>query len=172
MFYNTGILLGRITKAYGYEGAVTVRLERRFTDKIPELKSVFLEIEGKPVPFFISQSDSPVAGVLILKFKGYDSIGKISDFAGCRIFLDSYEGDEIPVSDIADITGFKIISADKIIRGTISEILENHGQWLVKLKTDQGKELLIPFHEDLIIRIDKRNKSITMDLPEGLTEIN
>ena len=172
MSYNTGILLGRITKAQGYEGAVSIRLERSFTDKIPDMKSVFLEIEGKPVPFFISESDSPATGVLILKFEGYNSLREISDFAGCRVFLDASEGNKIPDSELFDITGFKITSADKSIKGTITEIIENPGQWLVRLRTDHGKELLIPFHEDLIIEIDKRKKLITMDLPEGLTEIN
>ncbi len=42
----------------------------------------------------------------------------------------------------------------------------------MKINTPAGKELLIPFHEDFIISIDKRKKIIIMDLPEGLTEIN
>jgi 16S rRNA processing protein RimM len=172
MSYNTGILFGRITKAQGYEGAVSIRLEKSFTDKIPEMKSVFLEIEGKPVPFFISESESPSSGMLILKFEGYDSFAKVSELAGCRVFLESDEGNIVPVSQLSDIIGFKIKSADKSIEGTITEIIDNPGQWLVRAKTDQGKELLIPFHEDLIIRFDKKKKSITMNLPEGLTEIN
>jgi len=32
--------------------------------------------------------------------------------------------------------------------------------------------VLIPFHEDLINKVDRRRKIITMDLPEGLTELN
>jgi 16S rRNA processing protein RimM len=172
MSYKTGILLGRIIKVQGYEGAVIIRLEKIFTDKIPEMRSVFLEIEGKPVPFFISESDYPAEGTLRLRFVGYNSFEKISEFNGSRVFLDSAEGDKVPENDFGDLTGFKIISEDKSLSGTIREITDNPGQLLMSVATEKGKVLLIPLHEDLITRIDKRKRLITMDLPEGLTEIN
>ena len=85
MAYNSNILLGRITKVSGYEGAVTVKLEKIFSENIPQMESVFLEIEGRPVPFFISDSEYSGADILKLQFEGYDSIEKVSEFmvAGC-----------------------------------------------------------------------------------------
>ena len=76
MAYKSNILLGRITKVSGYEGAVTVKLEKIFTENIPQMESVFLEIEGRPVPFFISDSEYSGADILKLRFEGYDSIEK------------------------------------------------------------------------------------------------
>ena len=51
------------------------------------MESVFLEIEGRPVPFFVSGSDYSGADILKLRFDGYDSSDKVSEFTGCRIFL-------------------------------------------------------------------------------------
>ncbi len=51
------------------------------------MESVFLEIEGRPVPFFISGYGIFGADILKLRFEGYDSDEKISEFVGCRIFL-------------------------------------------------------------------------------------
>ncbi len=62
MAYNANILLGRISKVHGFEGAVTVKLEKNLIENIPDMESVFLEIEGKPVPFFIEESDYPGGG--------------------------------------------------------------------------------------------------------------
>ena len=87
MAYKNDILLGRITKVSGYEGAVTVKLERLFSGKLPHMESVFLEIEGRPVPFFISDSDYSGADILKLKFDGYNSSDKVIEFVGCRVFL-------------------------------------------------------------------------------------
>ena len=53
MNYRCNILLGRVTKTSGFEGAVVVRLERSFIENIPQIESVFVEIDGRPVPFFI-----------------------------------------------------------------------------------------------------------------------
>ena len=87
MAYKSNILLGRITKLSGYEGAVTVKLEKIFPENILPDESVFLEIEGRPVPFFISDYEYTGADILKLSFEGYDTIEKITEFIGCRIFL-------------------------------------------------------------------------------------
>ena len=87
MVYSADILLGKITKVYGYEGAVSLRLEKAFIENIPAMESVFLEIEGKAVPFFISALDYPGADILRLTFNGYESVNMISGFVGCRVFL-------------------------------------------------------------------------------------
>jgi 16S rRNA processing protein RimM len=172
MSYKASILLGRITKVKGYEGAVTIKLEKSFTDKIPDLKSVFLEIEGKPVPFIIAESDYMGNSILKIKFKGYDSIKKINEFTGCSVFLASGNGIKSDNSDLSGLIGFQVISADQSLAGFITKIIDNPGQLLLNVEMETGKQLLVPLHEDLIVRINKKKKLIIMDLPEGLIEIN
>ena len=172
MAYNAHILLGRILKAHGFDGTVTVKLEETFIEKIPEMESVFIETDGKPVPFFISESEDTGADILRLKFDGYDSIQKINEFIGCKVFLTSaLKGKRLEFKS-SGLSGFSVFLPGKSFLGTVNEIIENPGQMLLVLKTAEGKELLVPFHEDFIISVDKRKKLIVMDLPEGLTEIN
>ncbi|MFH0842067.1 MAG: PRC-barrel domain-containing protein [Bacteroidota bacterium] len=171
MSYKTGILLGRVTKVKGYEGTVTIRLERSFTEEIPELNPVFLEIEGKPVPFFTTEPDNAGNGLLRLKLEGCESIKGLNEFAGCRVFLDAGKGEPDQGNNLSSITGFKVLTKDKSLAGTVREIIAYPGQWLMIVTTEAGSELLIPLHEDLIIKVDKKKKMILMDLPEGLMEI-
>ncbi len=172
MIYHTGILLGCIKKIHGHEGTVAVKLEKTITEKIPEMKSVFLEIEGKPVPFFISESEFKGGDIMKIRLEGYDTFEKISEFTGCRVFQDSGLKKPELTSNPINIKGFKVKLHDNSLAGTVIEVIENPGQWLIKVEKEEGKELLIPFHEDLIIQIDWKKKIIFMDLPEGLTEIN
>ena len=57
MTYEKMILLGRITRLHGYEGTVIVRLEKESGDYLQKMETVFIEIEGILVPFFISDSE-------------------------------------------------------------------------------------------------------------------
>ena len=171
MGYNANILLGRILKIQGYDGTMTVKLEKDFIDNIPEMESVFLEIEGKPVPFFISSLQFSGGDILKLRFDEYGTYEKVSDFAGSRVFLTTGKGKSThPVNE--SITGFKVILKNKSIIGNIEEIINNPGQDLLKIISPEKKEILIPFHEDFIVRIDKKKKIIIVQIPEGLTEIN
>ena len=158
---------------HGYEGAVTVRLEKTFTEKnIPVLESVFLEIDGKPVPFFISSSEYRGADIIRLKFEDYDSPEKVSEFTGCHVFLTTGENIPDEGSKQDQLSGYQIHLVDDTLLGTITEVIENPEQSLINIESGDGKEILIPLHKDFIINIDNKRKIIIMDLPEGLIEIN
>lgn len=173
MAYRNNILLGRITKVSGYEGAVTVKLEKFFAENIPQMESVFLEIEGRPVPFFISDLEYSGADILKLWFEGYHSSAQVSEFTGCRIFLTNEEIlESSKKTDNNIMIGYEVHTKEHYLVGTISEIMSNNGQWLLNVLSPQKKVTLIPFHEDLIISIDRKKKIVIMEIPEGLLEIN
>ena len=172
MAYKSDILLGRIIKVSGFEGAVTVKLERLFSGKLPNMESVFLEIEGRSVPFFISDSDYSGADILRLKFDGYDSSDKVIEFVGCLVFLTTPAPADNKAEEIKSLLGYTVLTTDNIILGTIDEIIPNPGQWLLSVTSESKKEILIPLHENFIIRIDNKKKIIIMDIPDGLLEIN
>lgn len=172
MAYNCDILLGKITKVSGYEGAVAVKLEKTFIENIPQLESVFLEIEGRPVPFFIASFEYSGADILRLSFDGYHSDREISEFVGCSIYLTTATGKENIREKNPDFMGYKIIDQEDSPIGSITGIIPNSGQWLINVATEAGKNILIPFHEDFILKIDKRSKTIFLQIPEGLTDLN
>ena len=172
MTYRYQILLGKISRVNGYDGSVTVKLEKSFLENIPEMESVFLEINGKPVPFFISSSDYQGGDVLKLKFEGYASYEKVNEFTGCRIFLTTINDANQPDNKPENIVGFKVILQNKNLIGTINEIIQNPGNYLLKIISPEKKEILIPFHPDFIKDFDKRKKTIMVDLPEGLIDLN
>jgi 16S rRNA processing protein RimM len=172
MAYKCGILLGHIKKLSGYEGAVTVKLERTFSDKLPEMESVFLEIDGKPVPFLISELEYQGADLLKLTFEGYESAEKINEFAGSRVFLTTSFPEKKSAESPDDLEGFSIRGRDGKLIGSITAIVQNPGQLLLTIESPDHKEILIPFHEDFIVSFNKAKREIVMDLPEGLIEIN
>jgi 16S rRNA processing protein RimM len=172
MAYNADILLGTIIKVHGYEGAVTVKLEKAFTENIPEMESVFLEIERKPVPFFISESDYPGGNILRLKFDGYESIEKVAGFTGCKVLLTSGNNSISLSENIDELTGYMVYLPDNSLVGIVKEIINNPGQKLLVISSEKEKEILIPLHDDLVVKTDKSRHIIVMNLPDGLTDMN
>ena len=172
MTYSCNVLLGQITKVSGFEGAVTVRLERSFIDNIPQLESVFLEIEGRPVPFFISESEYSGSDILKLRFIYYDSAEQVNEFKGCKIYLTSGLPATEKSDDLGDLTAYRVYTDDNVLLGQVEEVIQNPGQWLLNITSPDKKELLIPLHEDLIVSLDDKKKIMVLKIPEGLLEIN
>lgn len=172
MAYKINTLLGKILKVSGYEGAVIVKLDRYLSENIPPMESVFLEIDGRPVPFFIEYSEYSGADVLKLKFAGYDSSHQTNEFVGCKVFLT----DDIPqvnkVEDLHDILNFDLFDQTKRYIGKVTDIIPNPGQILLQITCSDKTEFLIPLHENLIVNFDSQKRTLVMDIPEGLTDLN
>ena len=67
------------------------------------------------------------------------------------------------------LLGFMVICRDEEL-GEICEVIEQPHQVLCKIILG-GKEALIPIHEDSLEHIDKKNRKLFVNLPEGLLDI-
>jgi 16S rRNA processing protein RimM len=172
MAYNKHILLGKITKVHGHEGAVTIRLERSISDNIPEMESVFIETDGRPVPFFIDHAEQPDMSTLRLKFTDYNSAEKVKEFVGCRLFMTESAVNAVQLSNQLNLINYKVFSGENIPVGVIAEIIENPGQLLLNIQSSSDRYFLLPWHADLITDIDSDNKIIRMMIPDGIMDIN
>ncbi|MDY0097787.1 MAG: ribosome maturation factor RimM [Bacteroidales bacterium] len=172
MIRGNQILLGQIVKVANYDGTVAVKLSQQFTDIFRYSVLLFIETEGKLVPFFISEYEFSGKDTLRVKFNGYESDTKVSEFVGCNIYLPTAPDGSLRGKEEDDISGYTAFLKNNEVIGTVSVMIENPGQWLLSVITPGGKEILVPYHDDLIISIDSRKKTIVLDLPEGLADIN
>ncbi len=160
--------IGRITKTYGFEGAVIVRNEGGITRVPKQGEPVFVVIDGIPVPFFTREAWSPSPGTLVISFDDYLTDKSVIGFKGCEVR--TVREDNIK-SDPNSLEGYTIIDKQSGFRGVIARVIENPGQMIAAVTAPEG-EILIPMHKDLIISVDKKRKMIEMSLPSGLTGIN
>ena len=72
----------------------------------------------------------------------------------------------LPFSHLLNYT---IQAAGYPMLGPIEEIIDLPEHYLAQVKY-QGKEVLIPLHEDLILENKAPTKVLVMDLPEGLLD--
>ena len=136
------------------------------------MESVFLEVEGRPVPFFISGSEYSGADILKLKFDGYNSSEKVIEFVGCRVFLTTEEPVNNKIENANSLVGYNVLTSDNVRLGSVKEVIQNPGQWLLSVTSDSKKIILVPLHKDFIVKIDNKKRLLIMDIPDGLTEIN
>jgi 16S rRNA processing protein RimM len=160
--------IGRITKTYGFEGAVIVRSESGITREPEHGEPVFVVIDGIPVPFFTREAFSLSPGTLVISFDDYLTVESVNGMRGCEVRTSREEDHH---DDPDALNGYTVIDKKSGFRGIISRVEQNPGQLIASVTTSAGK-ILVPLHPDLIISIDNKRKIIEMSLPEGLTGLN
>ncbi|MRR22042.1 hypothetical protein EG830_03565 [bacterium] len=160
--------IGRITKTYGFEGAVVVRSESGITGEPQQGEPVFVVTDGIPVPFFTREAYSPAPDTLIISFDDYLTPQSVAHLRGCEVLTG---GVEEPEDELKALKGFTLTDTVTGLSGTITEIIQSPGQ-LMAVAMILDTEVYIPLHPDLIITVDRRHKAINMALPGGLISLN
>lgn len=165
----TGLVyVGFIKKTHGFKGVVKIHIENSKIT-LNQKKPLMLEINKKPVPFFIEQI-SKSDNEWQVKFEDIRSIEEAEEIVGLSAFIESDENNEDEIWQ-NDVKGFKIIDKHLGSIGEVVQHIEKPGQDMLEISFN-SKTFFIPFVEELIIDFDNEKEIIYTDLPEGLIDIN
>jgi 16S rRNA processing protein RimM len=167
------LLLGTISKPHGTKGSLLLWLRNIKAEDIKKWESVFVDIDGLLVPFFIESFKANTPDSLIVKFEGVLSETEAKTFAGKDVYAASVQIKKKRHSEskLSDLKGYKVIDVISGFIGIAGEIADIEQNPLLIVHSDQ-KEYLIPVHEDIVLEIDKKAKEIRIQAPEGLLDLN
>lgn len=164
--------IGSLIKPHGVHGELV--LECNAPEVVENIKeSVFLEIEGLLVPFFIQEIKSLTVQRFRIKFLWCNSEKKAKNLVELPVYLHSRDV-SLSETGFADspnlLLGFKVKEVTIGDIGTITDFIDNPSNPIVVIEKNK-KELLIPIHTHFIMGIQPQNKLLILKLPEGLIEL-
>ncbi|MCA6422142.1 MAG: 16S rRNA processing protein RimM [Flavobacterium sp.] len=164
--------LGKIAKKFSFKGEVLVYLDTDEPELYENMESVFVEFNNNLVPFFIESSSLHKNDFLRVRFEDVDSEEEADKLIGLEVYL--------PLSMLPKLTGNKFYFHEVIgfeiedkrlgIFGRIVSINDTSAQPLFEVLNGEV-EMLIPMIDHFLVEIDRKNKKVIMDLPEGLVEM-
>lgn len=164
--------LGVITKPQGLKGNVSVYLDVDNPGDYSKMESVFVEINKSLVPFFIEYVQVRNRNQAIIKFEGVESEEEAARMVKNELWLPvavlpKLKGNKFYYHEVK---GFAVIDARHGPVGTISEILEYPNNTLLQLDFN-GREILVPILEEVILDVDRSKKEMHIKAPTGLIDI-
>lgn len=163
--------LGKITRRHGLQGNVFLKLDTDQPEMYNKLASVFIEINGLLVPFFIAKQSWSKNETLIISFKNATE-QLVDQTIGRDVYL--------PLSTLPklsgnrfyyhEVVGFEIREEDGKSCGTIVSVNDQTAQHYFLLDL-AGKEIIIPIIKDWILEVNRDEKFLKMALPEGLMDV-
>ena len=163
--------IGVITSTHGLKGEVKVFPTTDDVQRFKQLKSCIIktkreniEVEKNSCKFF--------KNMVILSFKGYDSIEKIEGFKGCELYVSREQA--VPLEEdefyIADVIDMEVVTEDGKHLGMLDDVLQTGANDVFVVKMDDKKEVLIPVIKDCIMDIDYDNKIVTVRVMKGMID--
>ena len=164
--------LGEIVKKYSYKGELLVKLDTDEPELYENIDAVFMDLRGNLVPFFIESSQLHKSDLLRLKFEDVDTEADADALIKSKLYLPldllpKLEGDKFYYHEVI---GFTIKDKNFGEVGVIKAINDSTAQALFEIDRN-GVEILIPMNDEFIVKVDKPNKTIEVETPEGLIEL-
>jgi 16S rRNA processing protein RimM len=163
--------LGKITKTHGLKGEVVLWLDVDFPEDYEDLESLFLEVKGELVPFFM-KSYRPSGNRAIVQFEDIDTFEKAEELVNLQAYLSIEELPELEDDQFYyhEIIGFKVIDKNLGALGTVQTVHSMQAQDLLVMDY-KSKEVLIPVISEIVLDANKEAKILNVNLPEGLLEV-
>jgi len=166
------VIAGKISKPYGLQGDVHIILVPAVAQKLKPGNPLFIDLDGQRVPFFMEAVEILSDDQAIVKVEFISSVEEARKLSGREVYLD--HRDSPGSSDLADepaaLIGYRVIDAKLGEIGLVSDYIPGsmNPVWMIE---HDGKEMIIPATPDFIQKVDLKNNSLYLDLPEGLLDL-
>ena len=158
--------IGQVLKSNGRDGELLVSFSGISPEEIDLEEPVFIEFDGLPVPFYFESFTPRGNSRALVRLTGVHDLTDADELAGAVLYAedDLYEDEE------EDLTGWTVLNADGTKAGVISAHEDIPGNPCIWVETGHG-ECLLPLHEELILDVDAKEKTLRMEIPEGLLDL-
>ena len=165
--------VGKIVNTHSLKGEVKVISSTDFEEQRFEKGTELLVTRGNQVVKEVTvESYRTHKNNLLVKFVGIDSIEEAEKLKNLQIKIDSENIGELEENEFYfhEIIGCEVFDENGKSLGEISEILTPGANDVWVIKSQNGKEILIPYIEDVVKKIDVENKKIDIEVMEGLID--
>ena len=171
MTKNECFNLGYISRRVGNHGEVAFILDVDDPARYQKLESVFVDLNNSLVPFFIKKIQLR-GNTATVSIEGIDTIARAEELIKKGLFLPLNMLPPLKEKQFYfhEMPGYRVTDKNYGEIGIVKEVLDFPQQAIFSiLKGEQ--EILIPAKKEFIVLIDRENKILELNAPEGLIDI-
>lgn len=164
--------VGVIASTHGVKGEVKVFPTTDDAARFKQLKEVLLDTGKERLPLTIEHVKF-FKNMVILKFKGYDSINDIEKYRSKDLLIFRENAVELGPDEyfITDLIGLEVMTDQRETLGVMKDVLETGANDVYVVELESGKELLVPAIGECILDVNLEERTMKIHLLEGLLEL-
>ena len=128
-------------------------------------------LDGIFVPFFIEEYRFRSDTTALVKLERVDTNEQARKFTNVEVYFPKKYIEEDDSEDIPTwgyFVGFQVKDIKSGYLGEIVAVDDSTMNVLFSIERPDGEELLLPAHEEFMIKIEKKKRTLTVEVPEGL----
>lgn len=164
--------LGYIERSHGVDGAFVAVFDVDQPQRYAKIDALFVERGAQLVPYLVRRVSAGKGNTFVIWAEGVNSEAQAQSLKGSVLYLPETVLPALTSHQFYfhELVGCQVEDAQLGKLGTVTEIFSLPNQTLMAMNW-QGSEVLIPVHDDIVKQLDRENKLVKTNLPEGLLEV-
>ncbi|MBQ8888038.1 MAG: 16S rRNA processing protein RimM [Bacteroidaceae bacterium] len=162
--------IGVFNKPHGVKGELSFTFTDDIFDRVDCEYFVCL-LDGIFVPFFIEEYRFRSDTTALVKLERVDTAEAARKFTNVEVYFPVKFAEEDDSEDIPTWNYFVGFKVKDIHHGDLGEIVavdDSTMNVFFSIEQKDGEELLLPAHEEFMVKIEKKKRLLTVEIPEGL----
>ena len=167
-------LIGFISKKIGFRGKISIKINIGNPKDYLNVDFIYIDIDNQLIPHKVDSCILKKNTFLEVKLKEVISESEASSLVKKDVFLNNskFKNTEKNIFSYQKLVSYTVLDLQKNKIGLITNLINLKFQNLIIVKNEKKDEILIPLVEDFIEKIDEKNKILTLNLPEGIINLN
>ncbi len=164
--------VGVITSTHGVRGEVKVFPTTDDAARFKKLKEVLLDTGRELKTMEIAQVKF-FKNMVILKFKGYDTIDDIEIYKGKDLLVTRDKAVKLGPDEnfIVDLIGLSVETDQGEHLGTLTDVIQTGANDVYEVTMENGRKVLLPAIKQCILNVDLENGKVLAHVLEGLLDL-
>lgn len=161
------LMVGKLHRPHGVRGEMIMSVMTDFPERLVPETVIYLGIEHQPMTIKTIRHHN--RGVLIA-FVGYDSREAVDHLRNQDLFVRTEDRPPLPDGEyyVHEIIGLEVITEGGEVLGRVADWFETGANGVFVVRDEEGKEILLPDIDEIVVKIDLEKGEMTVHLLEGL----
>jgi len=161
------LAVGRLRRSHGIQGEILMDILTDFPERLRKGKTVFVGDAHEPMRIENLRGHDRE---LIIHFEGITTPEEVVRLRNAHVFVKTSELPRLPEGEFYhhQLIGLTVVDEAHKTLGTFDSILETGANDVYVVKTPEGKDLLFPAIEEVVLGVDLEKREMTVRPPEWL----
>jgi 16S rRNA processing protein RimM len=161
------LVVGFLRRAHGVRGEIIMDVHTDFPERLQSGKKLFVGDEHQPMTLAGAR---PHAKGMLVKFEGVETPERAGELRNQWVYVKASDLPSLPEGKLYqhELFGFAVEDENGIPLGELVEIIETGANDVYVVRTESGKEILLPAISSVILETDPARRLMRVHLLEGL----
>lgn len=166
---ETYLVVGKLRRPHGVRGEMQMDVLTDFPERLRRGATLLVGEEHLALSILRTRWHNEV---LLVQFEGYHTPEEAGALRNMMVYVRADDRPALPEGEYYhhQLLGLKVVDEAGTAQGEVEQVLETGANDVLVVRRPDGRELLVPYHDEFVVAVDIGGGKLTVKILPGLLD--